>query len=260
MRTTKFLVHQVGCFLIAVLVLAGCSLTYLEFDKMDGTSFPRNQTIGSTEYSLSSIYDSADMELVVGTDELNIDPLPDAAGRPKECISNEELDSLEVGHRSTPVRVELYRCGDGLLTIVDCKRYHVYGVVVNHYAMYSDGVTCKYGTTGRMWSWEERRAVAIFYRHADIRADDRNYLRVMAHELGHAFNLHHDDGDGDRSLMNISNVVGERFTYEFSDRSLLHLDDHPAECIFPGMGEFYSVTTEHAGWHNDYTEPTCGTD
>ena len=138
-----------------------------------------------------------------------------------------------------------------------CTRYHLYGVVTDHYYEYDDG-TCGTGIMGIMYDSDDtgnRGAFAVFYKNNTINNNGAKYLRSAAHEIGHAFNLHHSDGDGSTTVMNQTWVVGDTFVYEFSDQSETHVDDHPDNCRYPGTGSFTSVNEEHAGWHGGVSAP-----
>ena len=41
---------------------------------------------------------------------------------------------------------------------------------------------------------EERRGCAVFHGEPFINTDNLAFLRTSAHEVGHQFNLHHEDG------------------------------------------------------------------
>lgn len=229
--------------LFVPLALGGCITTHLELDRMTGTAFPPHEVVrdGGT-HSLGSIYVKAGHILVVEEDESDIAPLEG------DCISNAELDALETSRRQSQVLPSSMPC-----TVLGvertCTRYQVYGVVVNHFGM-SNGA-CNEGLLGRMWTTDNRRAFAMFYRNTTVSTDNAKYLRSAAHEIGHAYNLHHEDGDGVSSIMNQTGVVGNNFKYEFSANSKTHLSKHPAQCKFPGTGVFYDCVTEHSGWHGD---------
>jgi hypothetical protein len=129
-------------------------------------------------------------------------------------------------------------------------------VVVNHFGRSGGSGACDTGLLGRMWRTDNRSAFAMFHKNGTIQGDGAKYLRSAAHEIGHAFNLHHEDGDGSTTIMNQTGVVGDSFVFEFSDNSETHLEDHPDDCSFPGVGTFGSVNAEHAGWHGSVTA-TC---
>jgi hypothetical protein len=101
-----------------------------------------------------------------------------------------------------------------------------------------------------MWQGHTRSAFAIFYRTNTIQTSGAEYLRTTAHEIGHAFNLHHSDGDGTSIMTQTDDLEGEP-VFAFSDQSREHLENHPAQCKFPGAvggAPFTWVINEHATW------------
>jgi hypothetical protein len=241
----------------AVLLASACTATNLEFDKMEGTAFPQDQMEGGETVNLASIYLDADRLLVVQEDDLNIAPLTDAGGTPQNCISNAELDSLMAGNRSSQIGVVTYPCGFN--NAYTCTRYQVYGIVVDHFGRSGGNGACSSTLLGRMWRTTDRAAFAMFYKNSTIQTDGRKYLRSAAHEIGHALNLHHDDGDGSSTIMNQTGTVGSTFVFEFSTQSQTHLDDHPDVCANAGTGAFGEVNATHAGWAGAHgtSDPSC---
>ena len=47
---------------------------------------------------------------------------------------------------------------------------------------------------GIMFDTGERRGCAVFHSEALINTETLAFLRTAAHEIGHQFNLHHEDG------------------------------------------------------------------
>lgn len=232
--------------LFAVASLSACTATNLEFDKMANTEFPEDQSVNGATVSLAKIYLDAGRLLVVQEDDLSIAPLTDALGTPKNCISNAELDSLMAANRSSQIGPATFPCG--LNQAYTCTRYHVYGIVVDHFGRSGGSGACSTTLIGRMWRTDDRSAFAIFYKNNTVQTNGAKFLRSTAHEIGHAFNLHHDDGDGSSTIMNQTGVVGDTFEFEFSSQSKTHFDDHPAVCANPGTGGFGDVNATHAGW------------
>ena len=234
---------------LAASATSSCVSTQLEFDRMTGTAYPSTQSLGGEDWTLPKIYAQAGHVLAVDEDDTGIAQVTDGSGNPKNCISNAELDSLMAANRQTQVGPASFSCGINRCST--CTRYHLYGIVVDHFGMSSG--SCNTGLLGRMWDTTDRSAFAIFYKHSTISSDGQKYLRTAAHEIGHAFNLHHQDGDGSETVMNQTSVVGNSFTYNFSTNSETHLEDHPDDCRFPGTGSFSMVNAEHAGWHGGVT-------
>jgi hypothetical protein len=239
-------------FLSATVGLSGCTYYILEYDRMTGTAFPQPQTVAGNTVSLKSIYADAGYRLEVREDTTSM------AALPQDYINEAELDALEVAHRSSPVEPDRGKCPRWFYGFL-CWRYYVWGVVVYHYYENNDGVQ-EPDTMGRMWSFSNRRAFANFYRHPYVNGDPGRYLRSTAHEIGHAFSLHHPDGADDAtSLMNTTASVGSNYTYRFSPNSLDHLKNHPAACVRPGIGTF-SPTIPSCHMHSPYAavpNPVC---
>ncbi len=240
--------------LFGLLAITGCTTTHLEFDRMTGTAFPQPQTVSGSSVSLQSIYLSADKLLVAEEDDTNIAPLTDGTGSAKQCITNSELSSLMTANRGTQIAPASFDCGFWIFKAT-CTRYHAYGIVVDHYATYSTG-NCKTSTIGRMWRTADRSGFAIFYKNSVPPGNAEQYLLATVHELGHAFNLHHEDSDGSKSIM--TGTIDSTYEFKFSNQSETHLKDHPDDCAYPGNGSFYSVNTSHT--NHSYVTQDCGID
>jgi hypothetical protein len=215
----------------------GCTTTQLEYDRMTSTAFPPNQTVDGETVTLECIYLEAGKLLIVNEDDTSIAAL---AG---DTISDAELETIEIANRSSPVEVFERPCGFWIFRGT-CRTYYAYGIVVNHFGEDSAGNKST-SLMGRMFTSDNRRAFANFYKNSTVSGNGGKYLRSAAHELGHAFNLHHEDGDGSSTIMNQTGVVGDDYVYAFSATSRNHLDNHPAHCVFPGMGRFLSCVPDH---------------
>lgn len=250
----------VACAALTSFCIAGCNKTTirLEFDKMAGTTFPPEIRMDGDTFNLSKIYDEAGFQLDVIEDETNIPVLTDLEGNALQFITPDELDNIvECAHRDG------FRCceddcdnyaGPTVHSSLLCTetRYHLYGIVVNHYYQRDrDNInTQNLNKLGLMWT-NNRRAFVMFYRAIDdIRFDkDKKYLRSAAHEIGHAFNLHHQDGidtDDISSLMLTTLLAGSAPDFLFSDASQNHLDNHPDNCKYPGVGSFECAIAAHS--------------
>lgn len=240
-------VHGVIAFSILVGCLTACTTTSLEYDRMTGTAFPATTTVGGNTVSLTSIYADADKVLNVNQDQTNIAALTGPADpndpNKYDYITEAELNTIETANRTVPVDVNEYSCGFWIFSGT-CRTYYLYGIVVNHWYERING-TRSTGTLGIMWATDNRRAFASFYKNGTVSGNNAKYLRSTAHEIGHAYNLHHQEGDGSRTIMNQTGVVGDTYDYEFSSDSEDHLDDHPRDCVYPGTGSFTSVNTAH---------------
>jgi hypothetical protein len=244
-------------WLAAGLLLSACDTNRLEYDRMTGTAFPQAQTVAGATVTLNSIYAKAGFVLDVQEDTTSIPALP------HDFISEAELDALEAAYRSTPVEPDRWYCSWWIFRFT-CQRYYLWGVVVNHYYKDNAGVGDIH-TMGRMWtqfntSGINRRAFANFYKNATVAGDPGRYLRSTAHEIGHAFNLHHEDGaDEPQSLMNTTGSAGANYTYSFSANSMDHLKNHPTDCVRPGAG-LYNPVTPTCHTHSPYAavpNPVC---
>ena len=226
---------------LAMVALSGC--VELEFDRMTGTAFPPELSIAGETVDVESIYFDAGRLVILNEDESGIAPLNIVDD---ECISDAELDALEVGHRNVP----LFPVGN---------RSFLYGVAVDHHGEV-DGACVPNFVLGKMWAGHTRSAFAIFFPNSTIEAGSEEYLRTTVHEIGHALNLHHEDGDGSTTIMNQSSNLDSDWTFTFSAASLEHLQEHPPGCVFPGTvggAPFYWVIGDHADAHDRTTEFDC---
>lgn len=214
---------------------------------MTGTQFPQEETVDGDTVTLQSMYLDGGVLLVVDEDDTNITPLTDK----DDCITNAQLESIETGNRQSQVGPAMFECGFWIFTST-CTRYHVYGIVADHYATYSDG-TCKTSTVGRIYTTDDRRSFAIYYEHSIPPSNNAQYLVVTAQEIGHDFNLHHEDSNGSTTIM--TGIIDNTYEFTFSGTSKTHLKDHPADCKFPGTGSFYSVSSDHS--LHSYVSATC---
>jgi hypothetical protein len=229
----------------AVAALGGC--TEVELDRMRGTAFPPEITRDGNIVSINSIYRSTGRSVGVaestGT-EADIRPLDN------DCITDAELETLKIAHDGNPEQPIYSQYG---------PISFVHGIITNHYGTNDDG-TCNKTLLGKMFDTADRSAFAMFYkkilddRAKDVTKSDAYYLRSVAHEIGHTFNLHHGDGDGRSSLMDTGytverNVTGANVPYTFTDHARDHLGNHPEECVLPGSGKFGGCNALHEGYH-----------
>jgi hypothetical protein len=218
---------------------------------MTGTAFPPAQTVSGKTVTLESIFATVPLVLKVDEDTTNIAPLTGPANPADpfqyDYITEAELDTVEAANRTSPVGPDTWSCGFWIFSGT-CRKYYIYGLVVDHYYEQSNG-TRRTGVMGIMWT-SDCSSFANFYKNSTINSDGGKYLRSAAHELGHAFNLHHGDGDGSTTIMNQTGTVGNSYVYEFSSDSKAHLKDHPRPCRSPGVATFGSVNTVHTdhGW------------
>lgn len=223
---------------IAVMFLtAGCVAADIEYDRMTGTQYPQPETVGGDTVTIPSIYIQGDRLLSVTEDDTAIAPLtgPFNPADPNQYdyITDAELATVEAANRDDPIGSTTFACGFN--NAYTCTRYHLYGVVVDHYREKDDG-TRSTTTLGRMYDPVQRRAFTAFWKNSTVNSNNAKYLRSQAHEVGHAFNMNHCDGDGSTTIMNQTGVVGDTFSYEFSASSLDHLQNHVDTAVWPGLG------------------------
>jgi hypothetical protein len=224
--------------LLLVVLAAGCTSARVEYDRMTGTAFPQPTTSNGDDVNITIIYLQGKKLVDVLENDTGIAPLtgPVNPADPTQYdyITLAELETLETANRSSPVDKVERDCSFWIFTLT-CTRYHVYGIVVDHYREYDDGTR---STTSMGWMYDpnERSAFVSFYKNGTVNGDNDKYLRSTAHEIGHAFNLNHCDGDGSTTIMNKTSVVGDTYTYEFSSSSLEHLQDHLEAAVWPGIG------------------------
>ena len=210
-------------------------LATLEIDRIAGTAFPpTNVNFEGRNHSLRTIFQDAGIDLDIVEDEMNI---PDTFGTQ---YNSAELLSLMRAHQSVQV---------------SGNRMSAYLVIVPEFT--SPGVL------GIMFDSANRGGCAVFHNTSFIRNDKRAFLRTTAHELGHQFNLHHEDGTTiqggsvtKRTIMNQTRLVmpwPNAISYEFSDNSKKHLTEHPEDNVRPGGSSFYDCNQEHSNWHSRVT-------
>lgn len=230
--------------------VAGCTSTSIEYDRMTNTTFPPDQTVDGKTVTIPSIYATEGYLVGVSQDETSIAALSGPANpadpNQYDYITESELDALEQGHRSSAVDKTSYICFNKGIVPTYCTAYHIYGVVVNHWSEDDNGVRDQ-GAMGLMWADDNRRAFANYYKNTTVSGNGGKYLRSAAHEVGHAFNLHHPDGDGSTDIMNQTWKVGDSYVYQFvAAASKNHLKDHPAACRWPAQSAFGATHTGHA--------------
>jgi hypothetical protein len=216
---------------------------FLEIDMMQGTAFPPDSLIfNNMERTLQDIYLQAGIILDIRLDENNI---PDLAG-PNATYSNAELHSLMTSHRNPNFQETGSKMSAYMVTVTN---YDTAGVL------------------GVMFDSSTRLGCAVFHSHALINSDDRAFLRTAAHEVGHEFNLHHEDGvsfnEGGTTRFTIMNQTGRiqgsasgwpnGIGFVFGGNERRHLSSHIIRNVKPSGGAFYTCTTEHNSWHSNIT-------
>jgi hypothetical protein len=219
-------------------MLGACTTTQVEYDRMTGTAYPQPETVAGEEVNLTTIYLQSGIFLGVDEDTTTIAPLtgPFDASDPDQYdyITDAERETIVLNNRTAPVGPDEWECQFWFIETT-CTQYHVYGIVVDHFRERDDG-TRSTTLMGLMYDSADRSGFVNYYKHSINRSDNAKYLRSTAHEIGHAFNLNHCDGDGSTTIMNQTGTVGNSFSYDFSDPSLVHLQDHPKDVVWPGIG------------------------
>jgi hypothetical protein len=216
---------------------------------MENTAFPTAQVRNDTTYTIPSIYARVGYLVAVDTSDTNIAALTGPANpndpNQYDYITEAELDALETARRSSAVGSTSYICFTKGIVPTYCTDYHIYGIVANHFYEDPAGVRST-STMGIMWTTNNRRAFANFYRNGTVSGDGGKYLRSTVHEIGHAFDLHHPDGDGSTDIMNQTGVVGNNYVYRFlAAASTDHLANHDKACVWPSLSAFGAKHTSH---------------
>lgn len=228
---------------LAFTALVGCTTARIEYDRMTGTQYPRPETVSGEEVNLTTIYWQGERLVSVDENTATIAPLTGPANPldpdQYDYVTLAELETIETANRRDPIGSASFSCGWN--NAFTCTRYHLYGIVVDHFWEGSCGVACRDETTlgymyaGSSGATNDRSAFASFWKNSTVSSDNAKYLRSTAHEIGHAFNLNHCDGDGSMTIMNQTGVVGDTFNYEFTASSLDHLKNHDDNAVWPGM-------------------------
>lgn len=222
----------------SLVAMAGCTTVRLEYDRMTGTAFPAETVFDGETVNFTTIYIQGNILLSVMEDTTTIAPLTGPADptdpNQYDYITPAELETLETANRASPVGPESWPCSFWVFSGT-CTRYHIYGIVANHFEEKADG-TRSPTAMGLMFDSVERSAFVNYYKNNIVSTHNQKYLRSAAHEAGHAFNLNHCDGDGATTIMNQTGTVGDAYTYEFSATELEHLQDHPRAAVWPGIG------------------------
>jgi hypothetical protein len=238
----------------------------VEIDKMKGTRFPPDSaTFEGKTISLETIFGNTGITLEIEKDEGEIESTGAIAA--PSTITQAELHNLISSHRK-PFKI----IGDkmfGYLIIVSPKFVDEKGKVTDKLG---ETINVKVGTG------PFRQASVVFFnsglgtgtdRHKPAASeDDLSFLHTASHELGHQFNLHHQDFehffDGTRTRFTImlsssdpNALLRLRWpnseSFSFGNHEQIHLSTHPLKNVAPGGSEQYHCNAEHAGWHAGMT-------
>lgn len=215
---------------------------FLEIDMMQGTAFPPDEHLFENRlHTLQDIFLQAGIVLDIRLDENNV---PDLSG-PDGTYTDAELDNLVLAHRNPNFRATLNKMSAYLIVATQNDR-HDLGVLINT---------------------RLRLGCAVFHNEALINTDDLAFLRTTAHEVGHQFNLHHEDGATYNengitklSIMNQTRVIqdsssgwpnGVGLTFRENERK--HLSSHQKRYVEPAVfgAVFYKCNAEHEFWHDN---------
>ncbi len=227
-----------------ITTLFGCTTTRIEYDRMTGTQFPQAVTVSGDQVDLTTIYWQGERLVSVNEDDTAITVLTGPANpldpNQYDYINRAEIETIETANRSDPINSATFSCGLGNSST--CTRYHLYGLVVNHFWEGDCGSGCRNtGLLGLMYAGasgvtNDRSAFVGFWKNTTVNSDNGKFLRSTAHEIGHAFNMSHCDGDGSLTIMNQTGVVGGTYNYQFSATGLDHLQNHADNVVWPSTG------------------------
>jgi hypothetical protein len=210
----------------------------IHIDRLEGREYPPvNVELGGKQSTLEGIYGDAGVTVEINKGKTDI---PDLKG-PNSSYSQAELDHIMAQYRKEPKGEE---------------KMFAWLVIVTRYSD-NDSVL------GIMFDAGERKGTAVFQEQQMIRTDPRAYLRTSAHELGHQFNLHHEDGEtyeeNGTTKYTIMNQTWRiqpwpaAIGFKFGKHESSHLVTHPIEDVRPGGGGFYVCDSEHSKWHAGIT-------
>jgi hypothetical protein len=203
----------------------------LEIDRMEGTEVPPSITTDNQTYDITSIFQNTGLEIIPTIEEKLIP------------TSGIELFSDAVLEKFMKSFSNRHKNIDGKIANTDLFAYLL---IVN-------GISARGSTVlGVMFDGKKREGTAVFYGNPTIRNDPYFYLRTTVHELGHQFNLHHEDATSNIisdkrkfSIMNQTRTImnspesnqdnpSENIGYFFGDLEIKHLIEHPREHVKPG--------------------------
>jgi hypothetical protein len=244
----------------------------LEIDKFQGTPFPpKTINIEGKEYSMENIFLDADLKIVIRTQETDI---VDLVGGQDGAYSEPELDNLMLDHR--------LRSDNG-------DNMSAYLIIVN--GLYDpqdpENPGPDRGTLGIMFNRRQRLGTSVFYGADMIRSDEYAFFRTTIHELGHQFNLLHEDAtsysDNESRRFTIMNQTWvmrrhksteEEFEvpegtfsderkypgwpkgigFKFGEFEKIHLSTHAFSRVAPGGSRFGVCDPVHGEWSQTYRE------
>jgi hypothetical protein len=206
----------------------------IHIERLEGRDYPpASVDLDGTTNTLEGIYNDAGISVEINRGDTDI---PDLKG-PNSGYTQAELESLMVQYRKQPDQGE---------------KMFAWLVVVTKFEGQDD-------ILGIMFDAEERQGTAVFQGNDMIKTDPRAYMRTSAHELGHQFNLHHEDGTTyDENGITKYTIMNQTWRiqpwpaaigYKFGEHESTHLSSHSIKNVQPGGGRFYDCDNEHATWH-----------
>jgi hypothetical protein len=251
----------------------------LEIDRMKGTKFPPGElseapvSIDGKVYNLKTIYSKSGIDLQIKLSSDEISPL-DSGVYPREELHN--LMSRYSSRNEYSINNTTGRENDA-----EPKKMLAYLIIVDGITIDSQTGEPTESILGMMFDFDKREGTAVFYGSQFIKNDPIAYLRTSAHEIGHQFNLHHEDATSYKknglrkcSIMcqtrHIKDVAKNesgnsenwrKFAlFEFGDLEKQHLQTHPFDKVAPGGSPFLTeglqdyplCTVDHNSWHPKY--------
>ena len=206
---------------------------FLEMDAMTGVtfngsnqwpSFSATAPGSTTPRSLQSIYSEVGIDLTVDQAATRFnDPRSVLSFRRGEPFNDNELHQLLTQNVGVDPAVS-----------VPASMWHIRTFFVPQYQT-SGVLGIMYEAPQQVGgAGEGRDGLAMFMN--TIGNDNLRLLRTMAHELGHAFNLLHEDGDdgvpydgiaNGTTIMNQTRALTSNWVYEWNYKSLNHFYSHP---------------------------------
>ncbi len=189
---------------------------HLEMDKLSTVNWPPASVVrGGATHSLQSIYAVAGIALNPVHNEGSITDIK--GGQP---YTDADLHAFRTAHMNNPG---------------PAGTWHMYGAFLTRHVG---------GYYGIMFDTAQRRAFAVFVTTI---ADNAKCLRTTAHELGHALNMEHSDGDANippgyptagqgRTIMNQTWTLASNWNYGWSAYTLHHCYKHPTSRWRPQSG------------------------
>lgn len=212
--------------------------SWVEIDKMSDTDFPPSAiSDGGTMRTLGDIFSAAGLTIDVREDDTDLTY--------RTSVSEAEIHLLMQVSRN-PAYAESATWWSAWIGILS-------------------KLTASKDTLGIMFDFGDsdlnnvpREGCAVFYNaHSGMTNPEDELFLTSAHELGHVFNLHHHDWEGN-SFSSGATIMSYSMTnsvlWRFSAVSQEHLTNSPIQYVKPGTGGvvFSCATSEHLNRHQAY--------